>query len=77
MRTTVVLEPEIEKLVKVLSDKKEFSQFINQCIREHFKNEEKKKIKNKLAVSYRMANKEGEEIVKGFKSIEVEGWPKW
>ncbi|MFH1097322.1 MAG: hypothetical protein ABH886_10995 [Candidatus Desantisbacteria bacterium] len=77
MRTTVVLEPEVEKLIKMLSLKKKLSQFINQCVKEHFKDEDKKRLKNELAVSYRRANKEGEEIMEGFKSIEVEGWPEW
>ncbi|MFH1859603.1 MAG: hypothetical protein ABH870_01090 [bacterium] len=77
MRTTVVLEPEVEKLVRMLSLKRKFSQFINQCIKEHFKNEEKKKLRNELLITYKKANKEGEEIVEGFKSIEIEGWPEW
>ncbi|MFH1962738.1 MAG: hypothetical protein ABIJ30_07680 [bacterium] len=77
MRTTVVLEPEIEKLIRMLSLKRKFSQFINQCIREHFKNEEKKKLRNELAIAYKRANKEGEEMVEDIKSIEIEGWPEW
>ena len=77
MRTTVVLEPEVEKLIRVLSLKKKLSQFINQCVKEHFKNEEKKRLKDELAVAYKRASKEGKEIVDGFTSIEVEGWPEW
>lgn len=77
MRTTVSLEPEVERLVSHLSAKKRLSRFINQCIKEHFRNGEKKRLENELAFAYRRANKEGEEIRGGFEHIEIEGWPEW
>jgi len=77
MRTTVNLESEVERLICHLSARKKLSQFINECIKEHFRNEEKRCLENKLALAYRRTNKEGEEIGEKFGPIEIEGWPEW
>ncbi|MBI4722971.1 MAG: hypothetical protein HY769_08285 [Candidatus Stahlbacteria bacterium] len=77
MRTTIILEPEIEKKVHCFSATKKLSQFINQCIKEHFRKEERQHIKEQLVVAYKRANKEGEAIKDDFDYIETEGWTEW
>ena len=77
MRTTVTLEPEVEKLIGHLSVQKRLSKFINECIKEHFRNAEKRRLEGKLALAYKRANEEGDAIREEFNTIEIERWPEW
>ena len=73
MRTTIVLEEKIEKLVSPLASQKKLSQFINQCLMEHFENEAKKRLRQELSSAYQRANEEGKQLTEEFESIDVEG----
>ncbi|MBU1262054.1 hypothetical protein KKG61_01540 [bacterium] len=77
MRTTLILEPEIEKLVSSLASQKRLSRFVNQCIKEHLEREAKERVKKGLASAYRRANKEGSFLTDDFEPVDRQGWPEW
>ena len=76
MRTTVVLDDSLGKRLKSLASRKTLSDFVNQCLREHFAREERVRRMTALEKSYHQAAK-GKKAAAGFEIIETEEWPEW
>lgn len=75
MRTTVVLEDDLESRVRELVPGRKISLFINQCIRDYFEKEEEKSQGEMLKAAYERANSEALDL--GVDSVSIEEWPEW
>lgn len=76
MRTTITIDDSFEEKLRQLASKRQISDFVNQCLREHFEKEEKaRKIKG-LEKAYLRASKESR-ISQDFHPLDIEGWPEW
>jgi predicted transcriptional regulator len=73
MRTTIVLDDTLSRKLKDLASQKGLSEFINQCIFEHFEREEKLRRMKELEKSYARAAKAGDDL----SVLETEDWPEW
>lgn len=72
MRTTVILEDQLAKILRKSVAPRRLSEFINQCIREHLDARDKVKRLKALEASYERAN---QDVTDGFDSLDLEGWP--
>lgn len=76
MRTTIVLDDSLFKMVKDRSSARGVSSFINKCIRSYFDYIEKQKRLNQLESGYARAAQS-----KSSKNVpdptEIEDWPEW
>lgn len=75
MRTTVIIDDILEAKLRRLVSGRGLSEFINQCLREYFEREEKKKRLQELEKSYKRAAKA--DLVEDFDGIDREEWPQW
>jgi len=76
MRTTIILDESFEDKIREQIKGKRLSAFVNQCIREHFEREERKKRMQELELAYHRASQEGKSE-EGFETLETEDWPEW
>ena len=72
MRTTVILEDQLAKVLRKSVAPRRLSEFINQCIHEHFDARDKTKRLKALEASYERAN---QDVTDNFDSLDIEGWP--
>lgn len=76
MRTTVILDDSLMAKLKPLVSKRSLSQFINDCLREHFEVEERRRRFAELEKAYTRASQAGKESGE-FEGLETEDWPEW
>lgn len=75
MRTTIVIKDELASKLSLLAKSRSLSEFINQCLEEHFAAQEKKRAAMELSKAYMRAN---ENIPPDeFDDADREGWPEW
>lgn len=75
MRTTLVIDSTLEPKLRPLAAKKMLSDFVNECLKEHFENEEKAKRMVKLETSYQRAAKNNRKQSEDFETTDIEDWP--
>ncbi|MBI3540538.1 MAG: hypothetical protein HY073_00035 [Deltaproteobacteria bacterium] len=75
MRTTIVIDDSLGFKIKSLASRKGLSEFVNQCLREHFEKEERRKRQTLLEKSYLRAAKG--KVSKEFDASDIEDWPEW
>lgn len=76
MRTTVVIDDALESKLKGLASKKGLSTFVNNCLREHFAKEERKRRLRALEGCYARASR-GKGRAKELEVLDREDWPEW
>lgn len=76
MRTTIVLDDMFSDKIKRLAPKRKVSDFINQCLREHFEREENESRMRLLEKAYSRAARIST-ADSSFDDIAIEGWPEW
>lgn len=76
MRTTIVLDDELEERLTPLAGKKKLSDFINKCLWDYFKRRERTEKLKRLEASYERASKQAHSS-KDFEALDVEDWPEW
>ena len=74
MRTTIVIDDQISLKLKPIISKRRLSEFINQCLREHFEKDEKIKKLKQLEEAYQRASSENSP---NEDTLQIEDWPEW
>jgi metal-responsive CopG/Arc/MetJ family transcriptional regulator len=73
MRTTITIDSSLEEKLKKMASRKALSRFINDCLREHFEKEERKRRQQELERAY--ARAASQDLSKDFDPVDIEDWP--
>lgn len=77
MRTTIVLDESLAGKLKGLAERRSLSDFVNQCLHEHFSREEYVKKLTKLEAAYARAAAKSGSVASDFDGVAIEDWPEW
>jgi hypothetical protein len=77
MRTTIIIEDAFKPRLKEFVAAKKLSQFVNNCLREHFELQERARRMQDLEKAYQRAAGKSGKPRDDFDVTEVEDWPQW